>query len=517
MNLPLSPSPPRIFGSFQPVPRPAWIFLAVLTAAAAALRFGHLGHESLWIDEFFTLDIAREPSAAAVWNRMHAELQPPLYFILTHFSVHAFGASEFALRLPSALCGIVTVPLVFVVAQRLYSHREGILAAAFTTILLQPIAYSQEARNYAMVVALTLAATACWLPLLEGLFAEKRLRPGLALGYVLLAAASCYTHYFGLLLIGCQGGFALLYACLKREKIAAVLLLYVAVALAYLPWMPSFVHHFGRSRDFEDSFLKRPKFEDLEKFCRFLFNDTRYLMAFALLMYLALLYASLRGPRAASPKPAASAPRALLDSPGLLLVLWLAAPVAIAWLKSQVGVPLFVYRYLLIVMPAAYILLARSFCRLPLPAARQNLFAALLGLVMLWHLFFVRAYYATAQKAQLRDAAAYVAAHEAHPESAALLAYMSADTRLIDYYLERAGTPLRVGIAGFGDGDLPAVRGFLEARKPQRLWVLFSFPARPGPQLIEFLKTGLHQTGYCDWREPKVKTQLWLFEVREKE
>ncbi|MBI3831968.1 MAG: glycosyltransferase family 39 protein [Planctomycetes bacterium] len=534
MNQPLSQTAPRLFGSYQPVPRTAWIVLAVVTAAAAVLRFYHLGHESFWLDEFFTLDIAREPSAAAVWSRMHEELQPPLYFILAHFSVALCGADEFALRLPSALGGILTVPLVFLVAQRLYTHREGLLAAGFTAILLQPIAYSQEARNYALVVMLTLAATACWLPLMEGLFAAKRLRPGPAIGYALLAAASCYTHYFGLLLIGCQCGFACLYACLKRARLATVLLLYGLVLLAYLPWLPSFLHHFGRSKDFEDSFLKRPKLEDLEKFYRFLFNDTRYLLAFALLLYLALLFIALKSARAAAPKSAdAASPapggsggntswlRRFLDAPGLLLAFWLAAPVALMWVKSQFGVPLFVFRYLLIVMPAAYILLARALCRLPLPAARQYLYAAALGLVMLWHLFCVRAYYGAAQKAQVRDAAAYIAAHEPRLDSAArapaLLAYMSADTRMLDYYLERAGSPLRVDLAAFTDDDLPAVRAFLEARKPKRLWVLFAYPGRPGPRMMEFLRERLRATGCQTWSEAKVKTQLWRFEAREKE
>lgn len=36
---------------------------------------------------------------------------PPLYYMVVNLSIGAFGDSEFALRLPSALFGILTIPL----------------------------------------------------------------------------------------------------------------------------------------------------------------------------------------------------------------------------------------------------------------------------------------------------------------------------------------------------------------------------------------------------------------------
>lgn len=54
---------------------------------------------------------------------------PPLLFWLNVASLAFFGQNEFAVRFPTALCGLLTLPAVYVIARRLYDRRTALLSA----------------------------------------------------------------------------------------------------------------------------------------------------------------------------------------------------------------------------------------------------------------------------------------------------------------------------------------------------------------------------------------------------
>ena len=77
------------------------LFLAILiTAVVTRLLF--LGDHSLWVDELFSLKYARLNLHDLLSEVAANDNHPPLYYVLLHFWVQAFGASEFALRSLSA-------------------------------------------------------------------------------------------------------------------------------------------------------------------------------------------------------------------------------------------------------------------------------------------------------------------------------------------------------------------------------------------------------------------------------
>ena len=51
--------------------------------------------------------------------------------------------SDFALRLPAALFGIMTIPLIFFVGQQVFDRRVGLLAAAIYTFCPQAVIWAQ--------------------------------------------------------------------------------------------------------------------------------------------------------------------------------------------------------------------------------------------------------------------------------------------------------------------------------------------------------------------------------------
>jgi len=125
--------------------------LLVLTVLGAFLRLFQLGTASLWLDEASTLTFARE-SFTQIWGSMSAgEFHPPLFYWLEH-AMLAFGESELVLRLLPAIFGILAIPVFFGIGTELLDRNTGVLAAALLTFSPFHIFYSQEARDYALML-----------------------------------------------------------------------------------------------------------------------------------------------------------------------------------------------------------------------------------------------------------------------------------------------------------------------------------------------------------------------------
>src|SRR5258707_15892284 len=115
----------------RPVRVYEWIALAVVTAAAAALRLILVGDvrpdpfydaavRSMgmsWHNFFFG---AFEPGGSVSIDK------PPVDLWLQVASVKLFGFSNSALKIPEALSGIAAVPLLFLAVRRMWSATAGL-------------------------------------------------------------------------------------------------------------------------------------------------------------------------------------------------------------------------------------------------------------------------------------------------------------------------------------------------------------------------------------------------------
>jgi 4-amino-4-deoxy-L-arabinose transferase-like glycosyltransferase len=55
--------------------------------------------------------------------------KPPFYFWLQALAMRAFGVGEFAARLPNAICGIITLTVIYNIGERLYNKKFGLIWA----------------------------------------------------------------------------------------------------------------------------------------------------------------------------------------------------------------------------------------------------------------------------------------------------------------------------------------------------------------------------------------------------
>ena len=120
---------------------------------------------SLWADEIFTVSDSRQDVSQIMAG---TELDHPLgYFLLEHFALEIWGKSEYALRLLSAFAGTVTIALIYVIGSQIANRRVGLWAVALLAVAPFHIRYSQEARGYALQVALLAASTGLFAPSAE--------------------------------------------------------------------------------------------------------------------------------------------------------------------------------------------------------------------------------------------------------------------------------------------------------------------------------------------------------------
>lgn len=165
---------------------------------ATALRFYRLDGQSLWADEGNSVALAGRSLAVITYGAAY-DIHPPLYYYLLHFWVLLFGNSELAVRSLSAVIGILLVGLTFLLGRRLFDPWVGLVAAFLSAISPFQIYYSQEARMYILLAALSALSIYFFLRFIEVEAADNGRQQPLSLWaglYVLATVLALYTHYF---------------------------------------------------------------------------------------------------------------------------------------------------------------------------------------------------------------------------------------------------------------------------------------------------------------------------------
>jgi 4-amino-4-deoxy-L-arabinose transferase-like glycosyltransferase len=109
---------------------PIIIFFAALLVFIPFLGAVHLFD---W-DEINFAECAREMIVTGDYSRVYIDFKPfwekpPLFFWLQSISMHIFGINEFAARFPNAVCGIVSLIILYRLGKKLFGKKFGILWA----------------------------------------------------------------------------------------------------------------------------------------------------------------------------------------------------------------------------------------------------------------------------------------------------------------------------------------------------------------------------------------------------
>lgn len=210
-----------------------WLGQAALIGAllfVAGLGLYNSVHNSIWLDETYTLTTTGTTLGAAFSAALNTELQPPLYFVLLRLWRMAGGSLPFA-RAFSTVCILLTV----VVLHRL-SRERGLTRGVFGLALLAATTphllwAASEARVYALTVLLTSCSLFYFLRLTEGEAPPRRADQVL---YVLSSVAALLTFYYAGFVLLAQG-----LAGLMSPRRRALLPCWIAIVVLMLPWVPT--------------------------------------------------------------------------------------------------------------------------------------------------------------------------------------------------------------------------------------------------------------------------------------
>ncbi len=450
--------------------RHAIIWIVLLTVLAAAVRLPLLGHESFWKDELSIWSFVNVPTLSqAIYNGAIVDPHPPLYMVVVFPMVHLFGMSEAAFRLPSALFGIVSVPLIYDLGTKLFTWREGVISAAFMALMFRPLYYSLEARNYILLGLTSITLGIAWAAVTRAI-SEKRPIPVKTLfGYSILVVLAPYSHYFGALL-GLVMFIHLIWrsAALKSGQ-KSVWILMGFTALLYSPWLPFAAKTFSRSNS--AFWIPKPHIDAPVVFFAFFFGKSPILVGLMTLLVFGYLIFTLVKPENAGTK---EKPNPLLNKEfALLLAVWLAGPFCITLAKSLVSTSFFLNRYFFICLPAAYLCAARGITLLgakrgsPIFAPALTaciLSGAWISMVFQDHVFF------KSSRAQYREAVNYVS-RQVTGHSGMTMPVLTTQPMLA-YYTDRPGTGLTLVAADHIDTSLPTTQNYLDLNHPSEFWYL---------------------------------------------
>ena len=201
------------------IPSHTWLVIALLILGSL-LRFNQLGAKGLWGDEIWTAQWSQPPLAQVLISQTQVP-DMPLMYGLVHISTR-FGESEFWVRLPAALFGVIGLVLFYRLADLTLGRRTALVGTVLMTLSPIHIWYSQDARYYTQLCALGIASVYFFYSFVT----SDRVRPAAWLGFLLVTTAALYTHIFAGWIILAEGAFAiyfLLGQALRRGEEAQLL------------------------------------------------------------------------------------------------------------------------------------------------------------------------------------------------------------------------------------------------------------------------------------------------------
>jgi 4-amino-4-deoxy-L-arabinose transferase-like glycosyltransferase len=212
--------------------------LAAILALAASLLLFDLGGRSLWWDEIINVYIERQPLRlifASLSNSpgVYHDIHPPLYHLMMHYWTELAGTSDLAMRLPSAVFGLLSVYLVYAVGHEMGTRALARVGAFLTAVAPAGLMYFRMGRYYALTCALGLLATWVFLKL----WASPSRWLWIAYGFAALALY--YTDYLVVTVLAAHSLFSVSQGWFSRRRtVLRLMALQAIVGLAFLPWLP---------------------------------------------------------------------------------------------------------------------------------------------------------------------------------------------------------------------------------------------------------------------------------------
>ena len=182
------------------------------------------------------------------WTSLSFHDHPPLVFWVQHVFISLFGENSVAFRIPSALLGIVSLYLLYLIGAKLFSKEAGLIAMAIFGFTLNHVYISRTGMQEAYVIFFILLSIYLFLKALEN--PRYLLWLGLSLG---LGFLTKYTVFI-MVPIFC------IYICIYKREYFKNKNLWIAGLISILLFSPVLIYNYKLYKavghfDFQFSFI----------------------------------------------------------------------------------------------------------------------------------------------------------------------------------------------------------------------------------------------------------------------
>lgn len=217
-----------------------WVVLTIIAMIATfGLTLWLSRGVSVWFDENYSIILAQRPVSELI-ALTAVDAHPPLYYLLLKVWGTLFSWNELALRSLSAVFCSLTVGMMTLLVQRLFTRNVAIVVLPFMVFAPFLLRYGYEIRMYALVTFVGVLAT--WV----------LVRASQSRGYAwwiiygILVAVGMYTLYMSAVIW--LGHLVWLLAVAKQKRESMIKqpywIAYGVAALAILPWLPTVIRQF---------------------------------------------------------------------------------------------------------------------------------------------------------------------------------------------------------------------------------------------------------------------------------
>jgi uncharacterized membrane protein len=384
------------------------------------LDLHRLDAQPFWLDEAISESIGLSSGSAFVRLAFARETNMAFYYLVLHWWLALVHPSDFTIRLLSVIFSVAALPVLYVLASKLFDESVGVAAALLLAVSPPFVSYSQEARSYSLAILLSLVS---WSSFIDCAREPTRLA---RLKYVVATTLAVYTHSLAVLIIPAQG-LTLLYFQREWSNRRPLLLAMSLVGLLLVPMFILTAYWYSGGEEWIARKIGVPGLASLREVAvtfaggiappRVRQRSLEVLTALGFAMFLANWVKGFRQPsfRGASYACAAIA---------------LVAPIALLMCISQ-AIPLFIVRYVLISLPFYLLIVAAGWCQF-----RDRWVAASgVALLVLLSLWADQAYYSYSARPNWRQAISYVSSSARYGDR---VIFVPAESRLeFDHNLKR--------------------------------------------------------------------------------
>lgn len=202
-------------------------FISLLFIALIVRLISQAG-KPFWFDEAISWSFAKQ-NISQMFLATAADNHPPFYYLFLHFWLK-IGSSEFFLRVPSVLFGLVSVLVFYNIGTLLFNRKVALTSSLIFSLSPLQVYFSTETRMYSLWTTLTLINFYYFLKIIKK--PERNYYFLFAISYLL----SLYTHYFSLVYILSLDLFLILYFNKYKRQIPGLLTTQAVALIFFLPW-----------------------------------------------------------------------------------------------------------------------------------------------------------------------------------------------------------------------------------------------------------------------------------------